>query len=215
MAEEQPSLLILGGNEAPEELLTDAGLLAELTGEDFETLCGVLFDDYSPEELLSSKEEVADQIEDEIDIESEELDSILQLVTVLVRSTGRRDLIETQIQHDIESLGIAEDRAEMLARAISDNQQATRLYLLNSSLVDSTPELVGVNWTVEKIRSTSQVQGVNRRRIRFEFTVRRGDEMETMQFQADEGTVQYLFTQLGRLQEELSIGIDDLDEDIE
>lgn len=211
MNDERPRLMIFGGEKVPEEMLADAANLGELSESSFEFLCDTVFKTDEPTKIISDRSDIEEELLDDIDAGEEVLSGILHLLSVIITTTSRRDLVDSQIQEDLNSLDIPEDRASVLTELISDNMPYVRQFLRKRSQIDPVPDIVDINWTIDNIVATPAIQGVNHKRVFFNLRLNEGQDIQEITFQADEAGLQQLLSQLGRLHDELSIGIEDLE----
>lgn len=203
--------MIFGGEKVPEGMLADATNLGETSESSFQMLCEKVFKTDEPTRIISNQSGIQEELQDDIDLDEEVLSGILHLLSVIITTTGRRDLVDSQIQEDLNKLNIPEERVSVLTDLISENMTNIRGFLRRRSQIDPVPNFVDLNWTIDNVVATPAIQGINQKRVFMNLHVNEGEDIQEFTFQVDEAGLQRLLSQISGLYEDLSIGIEDLE----
>jgi len=213
MKEKSISLSLLGGDEPPKGVEEDARALSTLSQNDFEVVVSDLLSDENLQELAFNREETESNLVESqsMDADEDRIHSVCNFLQWIVLNASQRDLIETQIEQDLDTLDIPEDRRGRIAAKIEEKRDGVRGVLYSNSKIDPAPTLKNLSWNLNNIESTTLVQGANQRRVLFKILLEDSEEREEIIFQADHKGLQELFSQLDDLRDSLSGGVQDLD----
>jgi len=157
------------------------------------------------------EEDLTTTLNEQTEVENDDNATIINFLRWAILSTRRLDVIESQIEQDLTTLGLAADRAEKLAGKVDDRRDEIRAFLFTNSRIDPAPRLLNITWNVEKVTSTSTIENVNDRRVLLEFTLSNNGEQESIVVQATGENLRNLLSTMGGLQSELSDGIQDIE----
>lgn len=211
MSEGETPLALRDGEPAPDQLKEDASILADCSSETFKVILKTIFEEHDIKTILGDEGNLTATINEQTKLENEDSATVLNFLRWTILSTGQSDIIESQIEQDLTTLGLTADQAEKLADKIDARRDKIRAFLLTNSQIDPAPRLLNVTWNVEKVISTSTVENVNDRRVLLEFTVDNNGEQESIVVQASGENLRNLLSTMGGLQNNLYDGIQDLE----
>lgn len=211
MSDGETPLALQDGESASNQLREDASILADCSSDTFNIILNTIFEEHEIETIVSGEEDLTTTLIEQTELENDDNATIINFLRWAILSTGRLDVIESQIEQDLTTLGLAADRAEKLAGKIDDRRDEIRAFLFTSSRIDPAPRLLNVTWNVEKVTSTSTIENVNDRRVLLEFTLSNNGEQESIVVQATGKNLRNLLSTMGGLQSELSDGIQDIE----